>query len=92
MNPDGSDPRYTRVAEKWEMQLASNPLSAAMHAMEPDHFHEDVELMGPDFAGYNFVTINPTTNVVTPTLGREGTLTAFYGDPRTWWASMTFDF
>jgi hypothetical protein len=25
-----------------------------MHPMEPDHFHEDVELMGPDFAGYNF--------------------------------------
>ena len=54
MNPDGSDPRYTRVAEKWKAQLASNPLSAAMHAMEPDHFHEDVELMGPNFAGYNF--------------------------------------
>ena len=54
MNADGSDPRYTRVAAKWEQQLASNPLSAAMHAMEPDHFHEDVELMGPNFAGYNF--------------------------------------
>ena len=54
MNADGSDPRYTRVAEKWEAQLASNPMSAAMHAMEPDHFHEDVELMGPNFAGYNF--------------------------------------
>lgn len=54
MNPDGSDPRYTSVAEKWEQQLASNPMSAAMHAMEPDHFHEDVELMGPNFAGYNF--------------------------------------
>ena len=54
MNPDGSDPRYTRVAEKWAMQLVSNPLSAAMHAMEPHHFHEDVELMGPNFAGYNF--------------------------------------
>ena len=54
INADGSDPRYTRVAEKWEAQLASNPLSAAMHAMEPDHFHEDVELMGPNFAGYNF--------------------------------------
>jgi len=54
MNPDGSDPRYTSVAAKWEQQLASNPMSAAMHAMEPDHFHEDVELMGPNFAGYNF--------------------------------------
>ena len=53
-NPDGSDPRYTRVAASWEAQLAANPLSAAMHAMEPDHFHEDVELMGPNFAGYNF--------------------------------------
>jgi hypothetical protein len=52
--PDGVDPRYARVAAQWEAQLASNPLSAAMHAMEPDHFHEDVELMGPDFAGYNF--------------------------------------
>lgn len=52
--PDGVDPRYARVAARWEAQLASNPLSAAMHAMEPDHFHEDVELMGPDFAGYNF--------------------------------------
>jgi hypothetical protein len=54
MGPDGVDPRYARVAASWEAQLASNPLSAAMHAMEPDHFHEDVELMGPDFAGYNF--------------------------------------
>ncbi len=54
MNPDGSDPRYARVAAQWEAQLASNPLSSAMHAREPDHFHEDVELMGPDFAGYNF--------------------------------------
>ncbi len=35
---------------------------------------------------------NPTTGVVTPTLGREGTLTAFYGDPRTWWVSLTHDF
>ena len=52
--PDGVDPRYARVAAQWEAQLASSPLSAAMHAMEPDHFHEDVELMGPDFAGYNF--------------------------------------
>lgn len=54
IGPDGIDPRYTRCAANWGAQLASNPLSAAMHAMEPDHFHEDVELMGPDFAGYNF--------------------------------------
>ena len=39
-----ADPRYARCAEKWEMQQISSPLSAAMHPMEPDHFHEDVEL------------------------------------------------
>jgi hypothetical protein len=51
---DGVDPRYARTAEKWEMQKAASPLSAAMHPMEPDHFHEDIELQGPDFASYNF--------------------------------------
>jgi iron complex outermembrane recepter protein len=43
-------------------------------------------------SGYNFVSQNPTTGVFTPTLGREGTLTAFYGDPRTWWMSLTTEF
>jgi hypothetical protein len=52
--PDGVDPRYARAAAAWEAQLAASPLSAAMHPMEPGHFHEDVELMGPDFAGYEF--------------------------------------
>ena len=33
-------------------------------------------------AGYNFVNIN-TNGTFTPTLGLEGTLTGFYGDPRT---------
>jgi Sulfotransferase family len=51
---DGVDPRYARCAARWEAQKVASPLSAAMHAMEPDHFHEDVELMGPDFASYNF--------------------------------------
>jgi hypothetical protein len=51
---NGVDPRYARCAAKWEMQKIASPLSAAMHPMEPDHFHEDVELMGPDFASYNF--------------------------------------
>ena len=43
-------------------------------------------------AGYNFVVINPTTGVVTPTLGREGTLTAFYGNPRMITGSVTLRF
>lgn len=54
MAPGGVDPRYARCAARWEAMQVQSPLSAAMHAMEPDHFHEDVELMGPDFAGYNF--------------------------------------
>jgi len=52
--PDGVDPRYARCAEQWEMMQAQAPLAAAMHPMEPDHLHEDLELMCPDFASYNF--------------------------------------
>ncbi len=52
--PGGIDPRYARCAATWEASQASNPLVAAMHPMEPDHFHEDLELMCPDFASYNF--------------------------------------
>ena len=48
--PDGVDPRYARCAAIWDMMQKSSPLSAAMHPMDPDHFHEDLELMGPDFA------------------------------------------
>jgi hypothetical protein len=50
----GVDPRYARCAAAWEASQAANPLVAAMHPMEPDHFHEDLELMCPDFASYNF--------------------------------------
>jgi hypothetical protein len=52
--PGGIDPRYARTAAAWEASQAANPLAAAMHPMEPDHFHEDIELQGPDFASYNF--------------------------------------
>lgn len=51
---DGRDPRYVRTADQWDMIQATSPLTAAMHAMEPDHFHEDLELMCPDFASYNY--------------------------------------
>jgi len=33
-------------------------------------------------SGYNFVALGEDGSI-TPTLGVEGTLTAFYGDPRT---------
>ena len=38
-------------------------------------------------AGYNFVAPD-----LTPTLGQEGTLTAFYGDPRTVTATVRYKF
>lgn len=52
--PDGTDPRYQRCAEAWAGLQQMAPLLAAMHPMEPDHIHEELELMGPDFASYNF--------------------------------------
>jgi len=51
---DGIDPRYTRCAAQWEAMQQATPLLAAMHPMNPDHIHEELELMGPDFASYNF--------------------------------------
>ena len=52
--PDGTDPRYQRCADAWGMMQAMVPHLAAMHPMNPDHIHEELELMGPDFASYNF--------------------------------------
>lgn len=51
---DGSDPRYKRCADAWDMMQQTVPMLAAMHPMNPDHIHEELELMGPDFASYNF--------------------------------------
>lgn len=51
---DGRDPRYVRCEEQWRQAQANSPLTAAMHPMEPDHFHEDLELMCPDIASYNY--------------------------------------
>ncbi len=50
----GADPRYARCAEAWARMQQMVPLLAAMHPMNPDHIHEELELMGPDFASYNF--------------------------------------
>jgi hypothetical protein len=56
--PDGTDPRYRRCMEAWEGMQRTTPLIAAMHPMAPDHIHEELELMGPDFASYNFEWLN----------------------------------
>jgi hypothetical protein len=50
---DGRDPRYLRSARGWDMMRANVPLLAAMHPMSPDHIHEELELMLPDFSSYN---------------------------------------
>jgi hypothetical protein len=50
---DGVDPRYARSARGWELMSANVPLLAAMHPMNPDHIHEELELMLPDFSSYN---------------------------------------
>ncbi|MFT4822170.1 MAG: hypothetical protein ACI9DH_000264 [Halioglobus sp.] len=51
---DGSDPRYQRCAQSWEMMKIMTPHIAAMHPMNPDHIHEELELMGPNFGSYNY--------------------------------------
>jgi iron complex outermembrane receptor protein len=51
-------------------------------------------------SGYNFLAQNPYTGAFTlngagnpvPTLGKEGTLTAYYGNPRQVWLSLGLNF
>jgi hypothetical protein len=50
---DGVDPRWTRCQGMWESMQVGAPFVAAMHPMEPDHVHEEIELMTPDFSSYN---------------------------------------
>ncbi len=50
---DGVDPRWTRCQGQWEAMQAGAPFIAAMHPMNPDHVHEELELMTPDFTSYN---------------------------------------
>jgi hypothetical protein len=50
---DGVDPRWARCEAAWQGFRASSPLIAMMHPMNPDHIHEELELMLPDFSSYN---------------------------------------
>ena len=50
---DGVDPRWTRCQQMWESMQVGAPFVAAMHPMNPDHVHEELELMTPDFTSYN---------------------------------------
>ena len=49
-----ADPRYLRSLGKWAGMRRAVPFVAAMHPMNPDHVHEELELMAPDFASYTF--------------------------------------
>lgn len=51
---DGTDPRYQRCADDWARMQQMTPHLAAMHPMNPDHIHEELELMGPNFGSYNY--------------------------------------
>ena len=49
---DRVDPRLARCRKGHEMQLQLLPLLKNMHDMAPEHVHEEIELMGPDFSAY----------------------------------------
>ncbi len=49
---DGVDPRWNRCDQAWQSMQAAAPLVAAMHPMDPDHVHEEIELQLPDFSSY----------------------------------------
>ncbi len=51
--PDGMDPRFERCEASWQAFQAISPLIASMHPMNPDHIHEELELLLPDFTSYN---------------------------------------
>lgn len=55
---DESDPRYQRCEQQWQTMQTTLPHMAAMHPMNPNHIHEELELMGPNFASYNFEWLN----------------------------------
>jgi len=58
--PGGVDPRWQRCEDAWQAMQTSMPLISAMHPMNPDHVHEELELMLPDFTTYNIEWIART--------------------------------
>jgi len=50
---DGIDPRWARSEASWQAFKATAPLISAMHPLNPDHIHEELELQLPDFSSYN---------------------------------------
>ncbi len=51
---DIDDPRYYRCSLRWSAMQIMGPELASMHAMNPDHIHEELELMTFDFGCNQF--------------------------------------
>lgn len=49
-----TDPRYLRCSARWSGMQITGPDLAAMHPMNPDHIHEELELMTFDFGCNQF--------------------------------------
>ena len=49
---DHDDPRYVRCAQRYQGTDLLLPLMKNMHDMNPDHIHEDIELLDIDFSSY----------------------------------------
>ena len=49
-----TDPRYLRCSARWSGMQIMGPDLAAMHPMNPDHIHEELELMTFDFGSNQF--------------------------------------
>ena len=54
------DPRYQRCAQGWEAMKAMVPALAIMHPMSPDHIHEEIEIMNPNFSASNYEWMTPS--------------------------------
>ncbi|MGE3746568.1 MAG: sulfotransferase [Sphingomonadaceae bacterium] len=50
--PPEQSPRFTQTQEMWKVFGQILQHMPAMHEMEPDHVHEDIELQGLDFTTY----------------------------------------
>lgn len=48
------DPRYLRCSLRWSGMQLTGPKLAAMHPMNPDHIHEELEIMTYDFSSNQF--------------------------------------
>jgi len=53
-----NDPRYLRCSARWSGMQIMGPDLAAMHPMNPDHIHEELELMTFDFGCNQFEWTN----------------------------------